>query len=209
MYNLYGPTETNVCTYAKVAPDWTASREITVGEAIPGDLVDVFDDAGRPTDGDGEICVAGATVFQGYLEGGELRDPTTELRFRDGVVRRAYATGDIGRRTATGEFVLRGRRRDVQVKRRGYRIDLGEIESVVAELTEVSTVAAVQKPGAHDGEIWLYASGSATETVIAGQLRAHLPAYMVPDRVVLLDALPVSDRGKIDRIALAGRGADK
>lgn len=56
MYNLYGPTETNVCTYTRVAPDWTASREITVGKAIPGDVVDVFDDAGRPTDGDGEIC---------------------------------------------------------------------------------------------------------------------------------------------------------
>jgi acyl-coenzyme A synthetase/AMP-(fatty) acid ligase len=203
MYNLYGPTETNVCTFTAVAPDWTASQEITVGRAIPGDVVDVFDEAGRPTDGDGEICVAGATVFQGYLEAGELRDPTRQLRFRDGTVRRAYLTGDIGRRTPDGQILLRGRR-DVQVKRRGYRIDLGEIESVAAELTEVATVAAVQrKSGAHDGEIWLYASGTATDKEILRHLFGCLPAYMIPDRVVLLDALPVNDRGKINRIALA------
>lgn len=202
MYNLYGPTETNVCTFTAVPPHWTASQEITVGRSIPGDVVDVFDESGDVTDSDGEICVAGATVFQGYLEGGELRDPTRPLRFRDGTVRRAYLTGDIGRRTADGRILLRGRR-DVQVKRRGYRIDLGEIESVAGELAGVGTVAAVQKSGARDGEIWVYASGTAADKEILRHLYGHLPVYMVPERVVVLDALPLNDRGKINRMALA------
>ncbi|MBE1501819.1 amino acid adenylation domain-containing protein [Amycolatopsis lexingtonensis] len=198
-YNLYGPTETNVCTFTRVPPDWTAERELTVGAAIPGDVVDVFDESGRPTDGDGEICVAGATVFQGYLEAGELRDPTRRLRFRDGIVRRAYLTGDLGSRAPGGRIRLRGRR-DVQVKRRGYRIDLGELESVAAELAGIGAVAAVQKPG---GEIWVYAAGSAADSDVLRHLGGHLPAYMLPDRVVRLDALPVNDRGKTDRLALA------
>ncbi|MGM1061560.1 amino acid adenylation domain-containing protein [Saccharothrix sp. Mg75] len=202
LYNLYGPTETNVCTFTRVPPDWTADRGMTVGRAVPGDVVDVFDESGRPTDGEGEIFVAGATVFRGYLEAGELHDPTRPLRFGDGVVRRAYATGDIGRRTPDGRIVLRGRR-DVQVKRRGYRIDLGEIESVAGEVAGVDAAVAVQKPGDHEGGIWLYASGAATEGEITGHLRGHLPVYMVPDRVVRLDAVPVNDRGKIDRLALA------
>jgi acyl-CoA synthetase (AMP-forming)/AMP-acid ligase II len=173
--------------------------------------VDVFDESGRPTDTDGEICVAGATVFQGYLEAGELRDPARHLRFRDGTVRRAYPTGDIGSRTPDGRVRLRGRR-DVQVKRRGYRIDLGEIESVAGELPEIGAVAAVQKSGAHAGEIWVYACGSAADREILRHLGGNLPAYMLPDRVVPLGALPVNDRGKTDRLALAAAetpGGDK
>lgn len=203
VYNLYGPTETNVCTFTRVPTDWTTTQELTVGRAIPGDVVDVFDESGEPTDSDGEICVAGETVFQGYLEAGELRDPTRRLRFRDGTVRRAYLTGDLGSRTPDGRIRLRGRR-DVQVKRRGYRIDLGEIESVAAELPEINAVAAVQK---HAGEIWLYASGSTLDRDVLRHLGGHLPAYMLPDRVVLLDALPTNDRGKTDRLALAAAEA--
>ncbi len=201
-YNLYGPTETNVCTYSRVPADWTADQEITIGRAVDGDTVDVFDEDGRPTDGQGEILVAGATVFQGYLQDGALVDPTRTAVFRDGVPRRAYATGDIGRITGDGRIFLRGRA-DSQVKRRGHRIDLLDVESAVLGLPQVAAAAVVAKDGPHRGEIWAYVRTTASaEDVLAG-LRGVLPLRMLPDRVVTTGSLPVNARGKVDRRALA------
>ncbi|MFD0382168.1 AMP-binding protein [Streptomyces stramineus] len=178
-YNLYGPTETNVCTYSRVPADWTADQEATIGRAVDGDVVDVLDEDGAPTDGDGEIHVAGATVFQGYLQDGALTDPTRTVVFRDGVARRAYATGDIGRITADGRVFLRGRR-DTQVKRRGHRIDLLDIENAVLALPGVTAAAVVAKDGDHQGEIWAYArTGETAEAVLAG-LREALPCACCP-----------------------------
>ncbi|GGX63672.1 amino acid adenylation domain-containing protein [Streptomyces hiroshimensis] len=220
-YNLYGPTETNVCTYSRVPAGWTADQEITIGRAVDGVVVvDVLGEDGLPTDGTGEIHVAGATVFQGYLQDGTLTDPTRTVRFRDGVARRAYATGDIGRITADGRVFLRGRG-DTQVKRRGHRIDLLDVESAVLALPRVTAAAVVAKDGAHHGEIWAYVQGGGeggaaaeqssediteeiTEDILAG-LRGLLPLRMLPDRVVLAAALPVNARGKVDRRALAAR----
>ncbi|MFE5871503.1 amino acid adenylation domain-containing protein [Streptomyces roseifaciens] len=221
LYNLYGPTETNVCTYSRVPAGWTADQEVTIGRAVDGDVVDVLGKDGLPTDGTGEIHVAGATVFQGYLQDGTLTDPTRTVRFRDGVARRAYATGDIGRITADGRVFLRGRG-DTQVKRRGHRIDLLDVESAVLALPGVTAAAVVAKDGAHHGEIWAYVQsdgggrdaadaaetspGEIAEEVLAG-LRGLLPLRMLPDRVVPAAALPVNARGKVDRRALAARTA--
>ncbi|MGJ6968487.1 AMP-binding protein [Streptosporangium sp. G11] len=202
VYNLYGPTETNVCTFLRVPPTWTAAQEITVGSAIPGDVVEVLDEGGEPTSGQGEIHVAGATVFLGYLEDGVLRDPARQARFRDGVVRRAYPTGDMGRLTPGGELVLHGRR-DSQVKRHGYRVDLGEIESVLLDLPGVRAAAVVAKTGEHDGELWAYVQGTTGEPEALAHLRTHLPLYMVPDRTITVTSFPLNARGKIDRLALA------
>ncbi|MFI1796237.1 amino acid adenylation domain-containing protein [Streptomyces sp. NPDC020379] len=201
-YNLYGPTETNVCTYSRVPADWTAEEEITVGRAVAGDTVDVLGEDGRPTDGQGEIFVAGATVFQGYLQDGALTDPTRTVVFRDGVPRRAYATGDIGRITEDGRVFLRGRG-DSQVKRRGHRIDLLDVESAVLGLPRVGAAAVVAKDGAHQGEIWAYVTTAATAEDILAGLRGVLPLRMLPDRVVTTGPLPVNARGKVDRRALA------
>ncbi|WP_424890309.1 amino acid adenylation domain-containing protein [Streptomyces sp. XH2] len=207
LYNLYGPTETNVCTYSRVPADWTADQETTIGRAVEGDVVDVLGEDGLPTDGTGEIHVAGATVFQGYLQDGALTDPTRTVRFRDGVARRAYATGDTGRITADGRVFLRGRG-DSQVKRRGHRIDLLDVESAVLSLPHVTAAAVVAKDDPHHGEFWAYVQsggdGAGAEETLAG-LRGLLPLRMLPDRVVPTAALPVNARGKVDRRALAAR----
>ncbi|MFF4529555.1 amino acid adenylation domain-containing protein [Streptomyces sp. NPDC001407] len=206
LYNLYGPTETNVCTYSRVPAGWTAEEEITIGRAVEGDTVDVLDENGRPTDGQGEIFVAGATVFQGYLQDGTLTDPTRTVVFRDGVPRRAYATGDLGRITDDGRVFLRGRG-DSQVKRRGHRIDLLDVESAVLGLPRVTAAAVVAKDGAHHGEIWAYAEATATAEDILAGLRGVLPLRMLPDRVVTTGSLPVNARGKVDRRALSAATA--
>ncbi|MFF5531177.1 amino acid adenylation domain-containing protein [Streptomyces cinerochromogenes] len=206
VYNFYGPTETNVCTYLRVPATWTAAQEATVGSAVPGDVVDVFDETGRPTPGRGEIHVAGATVFLGYLVDGVLHDPARQVRFRDGVVRRAYPTGDLGRRTDGGEIVLSGRR-DSQIKRHGYRVDTAEIESVLLETPGIRAAAVVAKTGEHEGQLWAYAQGTVSERDVLGALRTHLPLYMVPDRAVVVPAFPLNARGKTDRLRLAAEAA--
>ncbi len=202
-YNLYGPTETNACTYFRMPTDWTADQELTIGRGIGGVLIEVLDADGRPTDGEGEIHIAGPTVFQGYLRDGELTDPTVTATFRDGVARRAYASGDIGRITPDGRVFLRGRR-DSQVKRRGHRIDLLDVESAVLELPAVSTAAVVAKDGGpHSGEIWVYARTDASEREVLAELRAVLPKRMLPDRIVPVADLPTTTSGKVDRRALS------
>ncbi|MEU7303840.1 amino acid adenylation domain-containing protein [Streptomyces sp. NPDC007206] len=201
-YNLYGPTETNACTYYRVPRDWTAEQELTIGRGIGGVHIEVLDADGRPTDGEGEIHIAGPTVFQGYLRDGRLTDPTVRVPFRDGVVRRAYASGDLGRITADGRVFLRGRR-DFQVKRRGHRIDLLDIENAALDLPQVTTAAAVAKDGAHAGQIWVYAQTTATERELLAELRTALPHRMLPDRIVPVPSLPVTVSGKVDRRALA------
>ncbi|MGW1988321.1 amino acid adenylation domain-containing protein [Streptomyces collinus] len=201
-YNLYGPTETNACTYYRVPRDWTAEQELTIGRGIGGVHIEVLDADGRPTDGEGEIHIAGPTVFQGYLRDGRLTDPTVRVPFRDGVVRRAYASGDLGRITADGRVFLRGRR-DFQVKRRGHRIDLLDIESAALDLPQVRTAAAVAKGGAHAGQIWVYAQTTSGERELLAQLRTALPHRMLPDRIVPVASLPVTVSGKVDRRALA------
>lgn len=201
-YNLYGPTETNACTYYRVPRNWTADQELTIGRGIGGVHIEVLDDEGRPTDGEGEIHIAGPTVFQGYLRDGRLTDPTVRVPFRDGVVRRAYASGDLGRITADGRVFLRGRR-DFQVKRRGHRIDLLDIESAALELPQVATAVAVAKADDHAGEIWVYAQTGATERELLAELRAALPHRMLPDRIVPVPSLPVTISGKVDRRALS------
>ncbi|MET9451448.1 amino acid adenylation domain-containing protein [Streptomyces cinerochromogenes] len=206
VYNFYGPTETNVCTYLRVPATWTAAQEATVGSAVPGDVVDVFDETGRPAPGRGEIHVAGATVFLGYLVDGVLHDPARQIRFRDGVVRRAYPTGDLGRRTDGGEIVLSGRR-DSQIKRHGYRVDTAEIESVLLETPGIRAAAVVAKTGEHEGQLWAYAQGTVSERDVLGALRTHLPLYMVPDRAVVVPAFPLNARGKTDRLRLAAEAA--
>ena len=202
VYNLYGPTDTNACTYYRMPRTWTADQELTIGRGIGGVHIEVLDDEGRPTDGEGEIHIAGPTVFQGYLRDGRLTDPTVHVPFRDGVVRRAYASGDLGRITADGRVFLRGRR-DFQVKRRGHRIDLLDIESAALELPQVATAAAVAKAGDHAGQIWVYAQTTATERELLAELRAALPHRMLPDRIVPVPSLPVTISGKVDRRALS------
>ncbi|MFE9400332.1 amino acid adenylation domain-containing protein [Streptomyces sp. NPDC006530] len=204
-YNLYGPTETNACTYYRVPADWSADQELTIGRGIAGVHIEVLDEDGRPTDGEGEIHIAGPTVFQGYLRGGEPSDPTRTVVFRDGVARRAYASGDIGRITSDGRVFLRGRR-DSQVKRRGHRIDLMDVESAVLDLPQVATAAVVAKSGPHAGQIWAYAQADASERELLAALRDVLPKRMLPDRVVPVTTLPTTTSGKVDRRALSDDG---
>ncbi|MFE6887357.1 amino acid adenylation domain-containing protein [Streptomyces sp. NPDC057694] len=207
-FNLYGPTEATIwSTWHRVTPQDVAG--VPIGRPVPGTAARVLDEELRPVpDGaPGELCVAGPTVVRGYLG----RPALTAERFVPDPFggapgARLYRTGDLVRRNETGDLEFLGRL-DGQVKVRGFRIELGEIERTVAAhpgVREAVVVVREDIPSAPAVVAYVVARpGTAPGTEELRELCGRtLPHYMVPSHVVLLDRLPVSGAGKIDRKAL-------
>src|SRR5205823_6235527 len=143
-YNLFGPTETNVCTWYEVPrPEADLPDNIPIGRPIDGVGVIVADEEGRPVPrGDvGELLVYGPTVMHGYLGKPEQTAKVLGSHGED----RLYHTGDLVREDDTGELIFLGRR-DAQIKSRGYRIELGEIERALLAHDDVVDCAVIAIP---------------------------------------------------------------
>lgn len=210
--NLYGPTETNVCTWHDVGPaDRDREEPLPIGVACSGDILFAVDESGRRIEGpgvEGELLAAGPTVALGYWN-----DPEKSARlFLDGHPlappgARVYRTGDIVSLDESGRWIYRGRR-DHQVKSRGYRIELGDIESALLSHPGVAEAAAIALPDPEAGNrivacVALRAEGSRTDAAaLLRHCAERVPRYMVPERLERLEALPKTSTGKIDRPAL-------
>lgn len=196
--NLYGPTETNVCTYFRVPQTWDPERiePFPIGICCENDQALVVD---------GELCIRGGTVMAGYWDEAEL----TEAAFlTDEQGKRWYRTGDMVRQNDDGNYQFLGRR-DRMVKRHGYRIEMGEIEAVLGNHEGVTEVAVVCLPHPDQGvEIRAYMTteGGQKPSKVAFKTYSarNLPAYMIPDRFVVLGTLPRTSTDKIDYRALEG-----
>ena len=217
LINMYGITETTVhVTYHEVSAEEAAGGSrggSRVGEPIADLRVYVLDRNREPVPEGvaGELYVAGAGLARGYL----LRAALTAERFVpdsfSGSGQRMYRTGDLGR-WVNGALEYVGRA-DHQVKLRGHRIELGEIEAALSSHPCVREAAVVLKgEGAEDKRLVAYVTtgapaGDEGASVSASGLREHvgsmLPDYMVPSAYVVLDALPLTEQGKVDRRALA------
>ena len=212
--NLYGPTETNVCTFHRVtAAPADDDPPVSIGVAIAGDeAIVVGDDGGVVTPGEpGELFIRGATVMQGYW--GDPERSARTLVPPPGVAgprEPAYRTGDLVREEADGTLTFLGRR-DNQIKRRGYRIELGDIEATIMQHPDVVECAVSAVPDDAAGNL-LVAHVSAKVGLAPRELLRfctdRIPKYMVPDRVELLDDLPKTATAKIDRAGLARRAAE-
>lgn len=199
--NLYGPTETNVCTWYEVdrLPD-DDSTTIPIGRPIEGTRVAVLGDDGQP----GELYVQGPTVAQGYWD-----DPArTASRFvtdpRPDLPGRWYRTGDLVEEGADGSLRFLGRS-DGQIKSRGYRIELGDVEAALYGHPEVVDCAVVAVPDAlFTARLHAFAvvEGDAGGPDLARFCAGRLPRYMVPETFELCPALPRTATGKVDRRAL-------
>ncbi|WKE68388.1 non-ribosomal peptide synthetase [Streptomyces sp. WP-1] len=208
VFNAYGPTEGTVfCTLGPVPRDGTG--EPTIGAAAAGARLYVLDEDRGPVPPGvpGELYLGGAGVAHGYLN----RPETTAERFVPDPFLgegRMYRTGDVVVLTGSGELEFVGRT-DNQVKVRGHRIELEEVESRLTGCPEVREAAAVVRgrrlvgyvvtEGGPRGGVRLDAGLQAT---ITGKLAAELPEYMVPQAIVVLDELPLTPGGKLDRAAL-------
>ncbi len=199
MLNTYGPTEATVtATWGELRP----GRAVTIGRPVPTYSVVILDDALRavPYGEVGEICIGGPGVARGYVN---LPEKTAD-RFvthpaappnGDG---RLYRTGDLGRFDEQGEIVYLGRADD-EVKIRGHRVDLGEIENTALEDPAVeSAVAALV---AEELAVYVTAAEGAVPDParLHELLRIRLPEYMVPGYIDVLDSLPTQVSGKVDR----------
>jgi amino acid adenylation domain-containing protein len=206
VWNLYGPTETTIwSTVDRVGADGRA----TLGAPIANTRIYVLDSSLRPVPigAVGEICIGGEGVARGYLNRPELtaeRFPPDPAGFAPGA--RMYRTGDLGRLGADGRLHYLGRA-DHQVKLRGFRIELGEIESVLRAHPAVSqAVALVREDSSGDPRLVAYivpaAKGSDPAADLKQAVVETLPQYMRPTAYVMLDALPQTPNGKVDRRAL-------
>jgi amino acid adenylation domain-containing protein len=204
LWNAYGPTETTVWSMlSKITDDGS----ITIGKPIANTRVYVLDGAGYPVPigAPGEVCIAGDGVARGYHGQPELTAHVfvPELGRPDAVM---YRTGDIGRWRADGRLEYLGRE-DGQVKVRGYRIETGEIEAALAAHEAVGTaVVGVRAAAADDPRLvaWvqLHPDFECTGSELRRFLRQRLPDYMIPAMITIVETLPVTPNGKIDRRAL-------
>ncbi|GAA0401948.1 hypothetical protein GCM10010357_23800 [Streptomyces luteireticuli] len=215
LHNHYGPAETHVVTAGEVAGDpacWPARPGI--GAPVPGSRVMLLDSGLRPVpDGlTGELYLAGDQLARGYLG----RPGPTAARFVADPWgppgSRMYRTGDLARRLPDGTLEFAGRNDD-QVKVRGHRIEPDEVRAALAALPGVAQAAVVARPDGHGGkELTGYAvvpdrSGTAPDgPALREALARVLPDFMLPARVMVLDRMPLTVNGKVDRRALPAPG---
>ncbi|MFJ3883514.1 amino acid adenylation domain-containing protein [Streptomyces sp. NPDC090077] len=206
LVNLYGVAECSDVSTAHELHDWERYMTDGVPAGLPLANTDVYvldgDLAPVTQCGTGEICVAGRGVGAGYLNA----DPESQKRFTHldtshGPVE-LYRTGDLGRIAPDGELLFVGRV-DSQVKVRGMRVDLGDVETALRTLPDVADAAAVTTGG---GELIAYVVPAPAVRLdgrlVRIALRASIPDHMVPQHIVPVPAFPLSPNGKVDRTAL-------
>ncbi|MFJ4348946.1 amino acid adenylation domain-containing protein [Pseudomonas sp. NPDC089401] len=197
LHNLYGPTEAAVdvsAWHCLTAPDNTP-----IGKPIANTTLYILDPQGQPVPQGvaGELYIGGVQVARGYLNRAEL---TAERFIDDPFVPggRLYRTGDLARHLADGNIEYLGRNDD-QVKLRGLRVELGEIQAGLTALEGIKEAVVV----AREQRLIAYYTGEVqTAETVRTALLAHLPEFMVPAQFMHLEALPLSPNGKLDRKAL-------
>jgi amino acid adenylation domain-containing protein len=195
IYNHYGPTETTVgaLTYhvgARVPA--TPSGTLPLGKPLPNSRIEIID---------GELCIGGAGVARGYLNRPEL----TAEKFAQGL----YRTGDRVRCLPDGNIEFCGRI-DHQVKLHGYRVELGEIEAALREHGDVQeAVVLVREDESGNKQLVAFvAPEGVDQPALREYLKERLPPYMVPSAFVVMERLPLTANGKIDRQGLGALSYD-
>lgn len=201
--NLYGPTEgTGMCCYYKVDRNFEQNETIPIGHPFDNTEIILLNENNERAaqNQEGEICIRGTSLVLGYYNNFEK---TNEVFVQNPLnpyyPERIYRTGDIGRYNQYGELEFVSRK-DFQIKHMGHRIELGEIE------VNVNGIDTVQMAGCiYDdikGKIVLYYVGDIEEKDLILLLREQIPRYMLPNRIIRLERMPMTMNGKIDRAAL-------
>lgn len=211
LVNVYGVAECTDVSTAHVLTDYLryAAAGVPIGKAIHNIDIHLLDDELCPVGAGeiGEICVAGIGVGAGYLNSANLNDERFVKVGIDGRLIELYRTGDLGYVADDGVLMCVGRG-DAQVKIRGMRIDLGDVETAIraTNLVDDAVVVAVKDKATGEARLvaFVLASGTAfSESLLHSRLRAALPANMVPTEFLVIDRFPLNPNGKIDRKTLA------
>ena len=212
LHNLYGPTETNVCTYYTVDRERLKTQDkLPIGKACSNTEVFAVDDNDRiitEIGKVGELYVRGPSVTNGYWADPEkTAKMCVPNRFQPFFDEKMYKTGDLVMLDEYGDYLFLGRR-DSQIKSRGYRIELGEIEAALLSHTGVREAAAIAIPDEEIGArikavVALHQPGSLSVLDLQQHCAARIPSYMIPELIEMRDTLPKTSTGKVDRVSLA------
>jgi amino acid adenylation domain-containing protein len=205
--NMYGPTETNVCTWFEIPAHVPEERKdpYPIGKVCDNLAGKVVDENGRdlPPDAEGELVISGPNVMQGYWN---LPEQSARAFLTDSAGARWYRTGDIVQLDEARDYVFVGRR-DRMVKRRGHRVELGEIEAGLYRHDGIREAAVVARP--EEGGVRIRAfvamkNGHQGSIIDLKRFSAaNLPASMIPDDFVFLETLPKTSTDKTDYQQLA------
>lgn len=203
VYNEYGPTEGTVGCVAK---ELHPNQPVMIGKPASHASIYVLNSKSAlcPIGVIGEICIGGDGVSSGYLFNTSL---TTEKFINDPFVadKKMYRTGDLGRWSASGELAFLGRM-DHQVKVRGYRIEIEEIEMNIAEIDGIENVVVLVKlnpEGDKELAAYIVCKDDLDMISIRKSLSSTLPAYMIPDHFIRVETIPLTINGKVDKGKLA------
>ncbi|WP_420574980.1 MupA/Atu3671 family FMN-dependent luciferase-like monooxygenase [Kordia sp.] len=208
IYNMYGPTETTIWSAVKQVNDAT---NVTIGTPIANTQIYILDEAQQlcPKEVIGELCIGGEGVSQGYLNDPEK---TQENFIKNSITGEGiiYRTGDLARWLPNGEIEYLGRR-DSQVKIKGYRIELKEIQTVAASISgiEQCVVKAIREEAGDTLALYIKADKALEVEFIKDYLRVQLPAYMIPQHIIFVNEFKYTPNGKIDPKQLPKPTADQ
>jgi amino acid adenylation domain-containing protein len=210
-YNVYGPAEVNQCTSHLVPADIGLQGQPAVGRPCPNVELLLVDDADRPVaQGEaGELLIRTPTMMRGYFGTGSPVGDTFYFRSNeDGTEDRFYRSGDLLREDRQGLLHFLGRR-DRQVKVRGFRVELDEVEAIMTAHPAVQEAAAVLNPAGEAAvlavSVTLAEAADCDERALRQYAAQHLPGYAVPERITILTVFPRTTTGKIDRNRLGAR----
>jgi amino acid adenylation domain-containing protein len=205
--NIYGPTETNIVTYFHLRVPPQSDEPIPIGKTVFDTEAYIVDEnLNLVKDGTmGEILIRGGTVFVGYFNDAELTAKKLILSPFHKYPTYLCRTGDYGRRLADGNIAYHGRM-DNMVKTRGYRVEIGEIESAISSYDGVDEVAVIAKHHEKYGNTLhafiSFSKSSGNIDLLIEYIKTKIPSYMVPFEFVKLDVLPKTSTGKVDRVGL-------
>ena len=210
-HNLYGPTETNVCTWYTVPPlDPDRTEPISIGKGCANSEILVLGEQQQPVaPGEtGELCVRGPGLMRGYwgLPERTAQSLIPYVAYPHLGPEPLYRTGDLVREEADGTYTYLGRR-DNQIKSRGYRIELGEIETALYSHPDIEEAAVIPIPDDEIGNqikafVVLRNGQALTRSALEAFCAARLPKYMIPYQLEVRSALPKTSTGKIDKVQL-------
>jgi iturin family lipopeptide synthetase A len=206
LINAYGPTEaSDDITHFKMdkAPD---TDSIPIGRPIQNMNVYIANESLKlcPIGVQGEICVSGVGVGLGYLKNADLnKSAFLNDPFAIDTDFKMFRTGDLGKLNFDGNFEFLGRK-DFQVKIRGNRIELGEVEKIILQLKNIKEAAVIRKQDQHGNDdlscyVTTYYDSATTTDAVRSFLVNNLPPYMVPTYIQILESMPLTNNGKVDR----------
>ena len=201
--NLYGPTEITVdCTYYIVDREFADEEPLPIGRTLPNtDILILNGDDQQAENGEiGELCVRGTSLAKGYYHNPEkTREAFVQNPLNPYYTELIYRTGDLVRTNELGEILYVGRK-DFQIKHRGHRIELGEIETAISSIEGISMSCCLYDDVKN--RIVVFLEEDVTLSALTEKLKDLIPQYMLPDRVVRVEKMPLNANGKIDRILL-------